>query len=194
MTALAAGVVVSAGPAAAHSSLIGSTPEDGAVLAEAPSEVVLEFDEEVQPDFSQVAVLDAEENHFEDGDPESVGATVTQPVTELPAGDYRISFRVGSSDGHPVTGVVEFTVEEGVDGAADEPVTDGESGEAGDTTDQAASGTGSKDEAAEENDGTLMATVVATMAVVGVVGIASFLLLRRRTGAASDDDSPPSGP
>lgn len=194
LAALAAGVM-SAGPAAAHASLVGSNPEDGAVLAEAPGEVVLEFDEAVQPDFSQVAVLDAEENHYEDGDPESDGQTVTQPVTELPAGDYRISYRVGSADGHPVTGVIAFTVETADDGPADEP-----SGEAT----EAASGDGSDDDTSEseaaaadapqDGDGTPVATVVATMAAIAVVGVAVVLLIRRRPGSVGDDDVPPGAP
>lgn len=200
LAALAAGVVLSASPAGAHSSLIGSTPEDGAVLSEAPDEVVLEFDEQAQPDFSQVAVLDAEENHYEDGDPETEGATVTQAVTDLPAGDYRVSFRVGSSDGHPVTGVVAFTVERREDvGAADEPATDEEAADeeaadepAGADGTEPASGSGSEDdEAAEDEDGTPMAPVVATVAAIAVVGVAGVLLLRRRPGTA--DDSPSGG-
>lgn len=200
VVALVAGAMLGASPVVvAHSSLIGSTPEDGAVLADAPDEVVLQFDEDVQPDFSQVAVLDAEENHYEDGDPVSDGQTVTQAVTELPAGDYSISYRVGSADGHPVTGVVAFMVEqpEG-DGAADEPA-------GTDATERAPSGDGSEDDAtanddatdaatvetsAEDEDGTPMATVVATMAAIALVGAAGVLLMRRRPGT-SGDESPP---
>jgi methionine-rich copper-binding protein CopC len=185
LAVLATGVLLSANPAAAHTSLVGSTPEDGAVLAEAPDEIVLEFDEAVQPGFSQVAVLDAEETHYEDGDPESDGATVTQAVSELPAGDYRVSYRIGSVDGHPVTGVIAFTVET-VDGdsTGDEPATDG------DGTGEAAEVGGSEDDAAEDEDGAPVATVVATMAAIAAVGIAGVLLLRRRPGSP-DDDVPP---
>lgn len=199
--ALVAGAMLGASPVVvAHSSLIGSTPEDGAVLAEAPAEVVLEFDENVQPDFSQVAVLDSAENHYEDGDPVSDGPTVTQPVTELPAGDYSISYRVGSADGHPVTGVVTFTLEQPEDdGVADEPA-------GTDATEPEPSGDGSGDDApatdettdaatvetaAEDEDGTPMATVVATMAAIALVGAAGLLLMRRRPGAGGDDS--PSG-
>lgn len=105
-----AGVVFSATPAAAHTTLVDSNPDDGATLDSPPAEITLEFNEPVQQDFSQVAVLDAEDNHYEDGTPTVVGAVVTQAVRDLPDGDYRISYRVGSSDGHPVTGVLTFTM------------------------------------------------------------------------------------
>lgn len=195
---LVVGVVCSGGTAAAHASLTGSTPEDGAVLAEAPDEVVLEFDEQMQPDFSQVAVLDAEENHYEDGEPQTEGQTVTQAVSEMPAGEYSISYRVGSADGHPVTGVIEFTVEpSGGDGTADDPAAD--EPVAGGATEPATSGGESGEDTPEgeaaaseqPEDGTSTASVAAVVAAVVVVGIAGALVLRRRPGDEGDD-SPPS--
>lgn len=195
LAALAAGVALSATPASAHSSLIGSTPQDGAVLGEAPDEVVLEFDEEVQPDFSQVAVLDAEENHYEDGDPVSAGPTVTQAVTDLPSGEYSISYRVGSADGHPVTGVITFTVDLPADAAAagDEPATSKETADqpaGAETTGPAASEAASGD--TEDEGGTSTESVVAAVAAVAVVGIVGVLLFRRRPNTTGGD-SPPDG-
>lgn len=107
---VAVAVVFSAGQAAAHARLVGSDPEDGATLDEAPAEVVLELSEAVQQEFTQVAVLDADEGHHETGEPVVAGSTVTQAVDALSAGEYRISYRVVSSDGHPVTGTLTFTV------------------------------------------------------------------------------------
>ena len=109
--AFAGGVAFSAPPAAAHASLTDSTPEDGSTLAEAPTEITLEFSEPVQSDFVHVAVLNSADSHHEDGEPVVGGNTVTQAVNELAAGDYRISFRVVSADGHPVTAVLTFTVD-----------------------------------------------------------------------------------
>jgi copper resistance protein C len=102
--------VVVAVPATAHTELISSTPADGASTATAPREIVLEFNQPVQTQFGQIAVLDAADAHHEQGDLQIVGATVTQRVGELPAGAYRISYRVGSADGHPVTGTLTFSV------------------------------------------------------------------------------------
>ena len=97
-------------PAVAHTELIGSSPADGATLTTPPAEVLLEFSEAVQAEFGQVAVLDDADVHHEQGNPQIVGAKVTQGVDELSAGTYRISYRVGSADGHPITGTLTFTV------------------------------------------------------------------------------------
>jgi hypothetical protein len=97
-------------PAAAHNELIGSDPADEATLDTAPTQVVLEFDQPVQTDFGLVAVLDATGVHHEQGGPEVVGSTVTQALGALEPGTYEISYRVGSADGHPITGTLTFTV------------------------------------------------------------------------------------
>jgi copper resistance protein C len=102
--------LVTASSAAAHTELVGSTPAEGATMATSPAEVVLEFSQPVQTQFAQVAVLDAGGGHHEKGEPQVDGATVTQDVDELVPGTHRISYRVGSADGHPVTGTLTFTV------------------------------------------------------------------------------------
>ncbi|HMG29296.1 MAG TPA: copper resistance CopC family protein [Jiangellaceae bacterium] len=104
------GLALVAAPAAAHTELIGSTPADKATVATPPAEVVLEFNQPVQTNFGQVAVLDANGAHHEQGDLEFVGNTVVQAVGALDAGAYEISYRVGSTDGHPITGTLSFTV------------------------------------------------------------------------------------
>lgn len=102
--------VGTASSAAAHTELVGSTPPDGATMETPPAEVVLEFSQPVQTQFAQVAVLDEADGHHEQGEPQVVGATVTQDVEELAPGTHRISYRVGSDDGHPVTGTLTFTI------------------------------------------------------------------------------------
>ena len=97
-------------PAAAHTELIASSPAHGATLTTPPAEVLLEFSEPVLAEFGQVAVLDDADVHHEQGNPQIVGATVTQGLDELSAGAYRISYRVVSPDGDPVTGTLTFTV------------------------------------------------------------------------------------
>ena len=97
-------------PAVAHTELIGSSPADGATLTTPPAEVLLEFSEPVQAEFGQVAVVDDADVHHEQGNSQIVGATVTQGLDDLSAGAYQISYRVGSADGHPIAGTLEFTV------------------------------------------------------------------------------------
>lgn len=111
---LALGVsVVAAPPAAAHNTLISSSPADGSTATTQPGTVELTFDQAVQNRFAQVAVFDAGERTYESGDPEIVGATVTQAVDDLPGGEYTIAYRVVSADGHPVSGTVTFTMAAG---------------------------------------------------------------------------------
>jgi hypothetical protein len=55
-------------------------------------------------------VLDEDDGHHEEGEVEIVGGRVRQPVGELEPGRYRITYRIVSADGHPVTGTVTFTV------------------------------------------------------------------------------------
>ncbi|MGH8838941.1 MAG: copper resistance CopC family protein, partial [Jiangellaceae bacterium] len=63
-----------------------------------------------QTEFGLVAVLDATGVHHERGEPQVVGSIVTQALGALGAGAYEISYRVGSADGHPITGTLIFTV------------------------------------------------------------------------------------
>jgi len=104
-------VMTGAPAASAHTSLISSSPEDGAVLPSAPTEVALTFDEDLLPGADVMALTDAQGN-----------VIVTQPVTPdgptvrlpwppgLPAGEYQIGYRVVSGDGHPVDGAIVVTV------------------------------------------------------------------------------------
>lgn len=106
-------VVLTAPSAHAHSSLIASSPAAGSTLTQQPGAVELTFSEAVQTEFAQVAVLDDAETEFQAGEPQVVGSVVTQAVGTLPDGNYTISYRIVSADGHPVTGTVDFTVAAG---------------------------------------------------------------------------------
>lgn len=165
---LTAGVTWAAIPAAAHAQLIGSDPGDGSTLDESPTQVELEFSEPVRGDFTQVAVLDGNDHQYEIGEPEIAENVVTQRVGDLPEGEYRISYRVGSADGHPVTGLLTFTV-------------GGEAGPAGSAGQGAAAGE------ADEGESGLAAPVVVAL-TAGIVTIAGVVLLgiRRRRGADAD--------
>ena len=102
-------LLLGAAPAAAHNTLTGSTPADDATVADPVTEVVLEFDQAVQTEFAQVAVLGADQTPYGSGEPVVVGRTVTQAVESLPDGRYDVSYRVISADGHPVSGTISFT-------------------------------------------------------------------------------------
>ncbi len=113
---VAAFVVVSVAPAFAapaallpqHAKLLGSTPKDGSTVKTVRA-VTLEFNEDINPNFVTIAVA-GPSGAETDGDATIDGGTVTQPLTgDLEAGKHRVTYRVVSTDGHPVSGTVTFT-------------------------------------------------------------------------------------
>lgn len=113
---VAAFVVVSVAPAFAagpavlpqHAKLLGSTPKDGSSVETARA-VTLEFNEDVNPSFVTVEVAGPSGDET-DGAATTDGRAVTQPLTsDLAAGQHVVTYRVVSTDGHPVSGTVTFT-------------------------------------------------------------------------------------
>ncbi|RHW28027.1 copper resistance protein CopC [Nocardioides immobilis] len=126
---LLAGLLVgSAGaPASAHASLVSSDPAEGELLAEAPDEVTLTFDEPVSVVDDGIRAYDAA------GDPLDVEAGARDEVVtaDLPAdladGTYVVTWRFVSSDGHPIAGSLTFHIgapSESVAPPRDGPATD----------------------------------------------------------------------
>jgi hypothetical protein len=113
--AVAAVLLVSIGwaaPALAHDALLGSEPADGAVLTEAPSQIVLTFSGAQAGLGSEVAVVGPDGAAWSDGPAQVTEAVVTQPLRpDLPEGVYTVTFRSVSSDGHPVSGAFSFSVD-----------------------------------------------------------------------------------
>jgi hypothetical protein len=180
-----AALALCAGPAAAHNELIGSLPEDGSTVATTPEVVELAFDEPVQREFDQLAVLDEDDGHHEEGEVEIVGGRVRQPVGELEPGRYRITYRIVSADGHPVTGTVTFTVS-----------SDGSSPAAAPQPSASASDHGHHEAAAAttaDGDDELNPLLLTAggMAAAGVVGAVVYFVMggRRPRGSPSDDEA-----
>ncbi|MEV4803334.1 copper resistance CopC family protein [Nonomuraea sp. NPDC049421] len=97
-------------PARAHNVLIGSDPKDGAALTAAPERVTLVFDQAVRQGYAQVGVTSADGGSWADGAASVAAERVSVQVKPLPAGSYVVGYRILSSDGHPVTGKISFTV------------------------------------------------------------------------------------
>jgi hypothetical protein len=101
----------SAGTAAAHNVLVGSSPADGARVATGPSQVTLTFDLPVQAGFTTVTVTGPDGNQWQAGPAADNGTEVSAPVRPLgPAGVYTVGYQVLSADSHPVRGAVKFTL------------------------------------------------------------------------------------
>lgn len=96
--------------ASAHAELIETEPASGAHLNAAPGSVTLTFNESVQ-------IVDGGMQLFgDDGastllEPTSRDAVVTIPLPpDLDDGNWLVTWRVISADGHPISGVVQFSV------------------------------------------------------------------------------------
>ncbi|MGH2454868.1 MAG: copper resistance CopC family protein [Candidatus Limnocylindria bacterium] len=114
--ALLAGVaamILAAAPAAAiaHVHLVSSSPMAGASLDDAPDQVRIEFDGELDPDHSSFVVEDADGGAVGDGEVDlgvadrnvlAGAVTITQP------GVYTVTYEVLGLDGHEIVGSFSF--------------------------------------------------------------------------------------
>jgi copper transport protein len=106
-------VMLLASPAAAHATLVGSTPANGTVLPVAPEEVRLSFSEPVQP--VGAAVLGPDGDRADDGTmrrPNDTTVVLRLPGLRVraPSGTYTVTWRVISADTHPVGGALTFSI------------------------------------------------------------------------------------
>ncbi|MFG2100728.1 MULTISPECIES: copper resistance CopC family protein [Micromonospora] len=102
-----------AAPAAAHNSLTGSDPRDGARVATAPARIELRFLAKPDPATTKITVTGPDNVAALGGAPTFTGNRVRLPFKPGKAGLYIVGYRVASSDGHPVTGEVRFTLTTG---------------------------------------------------------------------------------
>lgn len=99
-----------AAPATAHDRIIGSDPADGSALTVSPTQIVLTFSDEVQQVGGQILLVDAAGTQVAAGPPAVDGTTATLAVPTLANGPYTVTWRVVSSDGHPIDGTFAFSV------------------------------------------------------------------------------------
>ncbi|MEU4333908.1 copper resistance protein CopC [Micromonospora lupini] len=107
-------------PAAAHNSLTGSNPRDGARVATAPARVELRFLAKPAPATTKITIT-GPDNVVAGGRPTFDGSRVRVPFTPGAAGLYIVGYQLASSDGHPIKGEVRFTLTTGT--AADPSAT-----------------------------------------------------------------------
>ena len=161
LAVLAFGALLGAGPAAAHSVLLGTSPAREGTVDTAPSSVALTFDEMPQGQFSTIHVTGPDGQRRDNGHVQVVNDVVTEPLAGTrPAGRYVVDWRVVSADGHPVSGEFTFTARS----AAPQLVTRSASSDAV--------------RVSRSNHIGIVVGVVA--AVVVIAGLAAFLVHRRR--------------
>ncbi|MFJ8446705.1 copper resistance CopC/CopD family protein [[Kitasatospora] papulosa] len=108
-------VLAGASPASAHAALTGSDPQDGAVVATAPTDVTLTFSEEIAMGDDSIRVLDPSGKRADTGAPRdrTSGGAVRYGVqlhSGLPDGTYTVAWQAVSADSHPVSGAFTFSV------------------------------------------------------------------------------------
>jgi copper resistance protein C len=203
-------VVVAVAPAfaatpsglALHAQLLGSSPKDGSTVATV-EQVVLTFNEDVDPTFVKVSV-EGPEGSEAAGKPAVSDREVTQALpADLPAGEHVVTYRVVSTDGHPVSGSVTFTSTQAPTSSSPSPTTSSSTPSTPSTPSASASTVASPTPtvttastsggAGDDSTPWLVVAVVAVLAALGL-GAAWRTVGGGRTDAdtdAADDDVTP---
>ncbi|GII91890.1 copper resistance CopC family protein [Sinosporangium siamense] len=199
-------LLIAAPPAQAHNVLTGSDPKDGATIAEGPSKITLEFDQPVRQGFSQVTVIGPGGARFEQGKVSVNGPKVTMGVAPLgSAGKYVVGYRVLSSDGHPISGTIDFTLSEdgpaatgaqpaastGPDAESTEPAAPAPANPPADPPADSNAALSAQAAEAAQNGGASMAVLWVGAALVLLL-IGTVVALRRAKPAASASPGTPS--
>jgi methionine-rich copper-binding protein CopC len=105
-------ILVAPAQARAHALLVESSPADGAVLAAAPPRAILRFDSRIEGQLARAILRgpDGRATALEaDGSAEPPDR-VSFALPALAPGDYRLTYRVISVDGHATPGQIRFTI------------------------------------------------------------------------------------
>ncbi len=98
----------------AHARLVKSIPAKQAVLAQAPTQIQLWFNEPLEARFSQVSVWNAAGQQVHkgaiQGDPQDTKKLII-PLPALDMGLYTVKYRVLSVDSHLIENQFSFTVQ-----------------------------------------------------------------------------------
>lgn len=101
--------------ASAHDVLVNTQPSEGSTLEKLPDEIVFTFSNEIWSEAGSAAVevLDPNGNKLGQGEPQIDGVTLIQKLIpeQETSGLITVNWRVTSSDSHPISGTLTFTVE-----------------------------------------------------------------------------------
>ena len=122
--ALWAGVATHAEPAYGHANQARSAPSPDSVLEMAPTRVAVWFTEPIEPDLSEIRVLDSQGAQVDAGDSlvdPADGTAMSVGLQTLSNGTYTVAWKnVSTVDGHLVRGSFLFSVGEPISGRAPE--------------------------------------------------------------------------
>ncbi len=173
--------------ASAHDQLLSSSPAADERLDTAPAQIQLDFSANILDAGAEILVVDADGTDVADGPLEIDGPTVTMPLrADIPEAGYQVRWRVVSSDGHPISGFIPFTIGD----AAPMPLPTGDAAAADsdgarDTDAPAAS------DATTTDDTTLRTVLIgAGGAAVAIIALLTVTALRRRSRDSRADAAP----
>ncbi|NCD18981.1 MAG: copper resistance protein CopC [Actinobacteria bacterium] len=173
-------------PAVAHDQLISSIPEDGGTLTELPTQIVLEFNNELIDAAPALLIRDAASTTVHQATPAVDGRFATTEFPELGDGSYRIAWSVVSSDGHRIEGSMPFEMATGRPAAP--LATSAPSAAGGETTSGTEGGNGDEgldgDTIGDDGLAGLSTPVKVAIGIgsVGAVAAAAAVVLRRGRG------------
>lgn len=111
LVGLLAFLLLPATAASAHAALIGASPAQDSVVGAAPTQVVLTFTEGVNPIEGKVRIIAPDGSRADAGEPRASGTQLVIPLRSGGGqGTYLVSFRVISTDSHPVSGAFTYSV------------------------------------------------------------------------------------
>lgn len=183
LTAVA--VFATTAPASAHDQLISSTPGDGEQLATAPEDVVLTFSGNLivldsSLSGAVVMVVDESGSDWVSGDLDVQANIVTAQLKPgMPIAGYQVRWQVISEDGHPISGVIPFTIGDAaplVMASSDEGTSSGASSASG--------------QIADESSGPVRVLLIgAGGAAIAAAGYALYRFLRRPRATPAPPES-----
>ena len=171
--------------ASAHDQLVSSNPEDGAELDQQPEWLEMTFSGDIQEVGSEVKVV-------VDGKDVSAGELTTEGKKlsvalpdDLKPGDYKVTWRVVSQGGHPISGDFAFTIKdsEGAGGEVSEGTEEStKAGLGGGVVDEPGKGSEDRGEIGEaaDSDSGMSTPMIVLLSVGGLAVIVIVVLLMRR--------------
>lgn len=108
----AACLLLCAGQASAHAFLQTATPPVGSTVRQAPSQVLINFTEGVEPVFSTITVQNGSGQRVDSGGVHLEGGNTHLAVGLKPLGPgtYKVTWHATSVDTHKTSGTFSFTV------------------------------------------------------------------------------------
>ena len=108
---LVSSVVLFPANANAHARLVSTNPVDGAVLTALPNSVTFTFNENILEGSTAIAFVDELGVVIDSSPGTLLGPSITAPWPQQASqGSIQVSYRVVSSDGHPVMGSITVTL------------------------------------------------------------------------------------